>query len=511
MVSLGGGAGSEVITNRPSWISYDPANPAVFYESGICNGGGVYKTINGGVTFQRLGSNVGHIDFVSVDYTDPNRQTLLAGGHEQAQTVWKSTDGGQNWTNIGLNLPAGTGFSTSPLVINAQTYVVNTDTSWGGGTPGIYRTVNGGTTWTKVSSLNAYGPPLLASNGNIYWVSGNRLLKSVDSGINVDFGWKWSRGNSLIELADGRIVSSTATNLMASSDGGLTWTAIGAALPFFPHRVIYSATRQAFFISKWDCGNVVLSDAIAKLDYAVVTPAPPQTPVSPTVAFSANPTSIASGKVSTMNWSSTNAASCTAAGGWTGTKAPSGTLVVSPPNTTTYMLTCTGSGGTSPAASTTVAVNASQTPVSGACGSANGTTVSSAPSTNLCTAGTASSVAGSGPWTWNCSGSNGGASASCSASASVAGGPTPPSTPSPSPSTNCKRDGSTPAATRSWSLTAMDRAHSGWVAAPIWMTFFFVALMLTLPRSRRSQMRPPFRLVKAFSLGMPTSSVFHSP
>ena len=106
------------------------------------------------------------------------------------------------------------------------------------------------------------------------------------------------------------------------------------------------------------------------------SPTPSPTP-APTVAFSANPTSIASGKVSTMNWSSTNATSCTAAGGWTGTKAPSGTLVVSPPNTTTYMLTCTGSGGTSPAASTTVAVNASQTPVSGACGSANGTTVSS--------------------------------------------------------------------------------------------------------------------------------------
>ena len=161
------------------------------------------------------------------------------------------------------------------------------------------------------------------------------------------------------------------------------------------------------------------------------SPTPSPTP-APTVAFSANPTSIASGKVSTMNWSSTNATSCTAAGGWTGTKAPSGTLVVSPPNTTTYMLTCTGSGGTSQAASATVAVNASQTPVSGTCGSANGTTVSSAPSTNLCTAGTASSVAGSGPWTWSCGGSNGGTSATCTASAgssSGGGGSTP--TPGP--------------------------------------------------------------------------------
>ena len=84
--------------------------------------------------------------------------------------------------------------------------------------------------------------------------------------------------------------------------------------------------------------------------------------------------SISSSKISTVTWSSTNATSCTAGGGWTGTKAPSGTLAVSPPSTTTYTLACTGAGGTSPVASATVAVSASPAPVSGACGSANGTT-----------------------------------------------------------------------------------------------------------------------------------------
>lgn len=49
----------------------------------------------------------------------------------------------------------------------------------------------------------------------------------------------------------------------------------------------------------------------------------------------------------------------------------------------------------------------------GACGSAHNTTGTSAPTSNLCSAGTASSVAGSGPWTWSCAGSNGGTSASC--------------------------------------------------------------------------------------------------
>ena len=55
------------------------------------------------------------------------------------------------------------------------------------------------------------------------------------------------------------------------------------------------------------------------------------------------------------------------------------------------------------------------TPVTGVCGSANGTTVASVPTAGLCASGTASTVSGSGPWAWTCAGSNGGGSASCSA------------------------------------------------------------------------------------------------
>ena len=51
----------------------------------------------------------------------------------------------------------------------------------------------------------------------------------------------------------------------------------------------------------------------------------------------------------------------------------------------------------------------------GSCGSANGGVFASAPSTNLCVAGTAMAVTGTGPWTWSCTGANGGSTASCSA------------------------------------------------------------------------------------------------
>ena len=54
-------------------------------------------------------------------------------------------------------------------------------------------------------------------------------------------------------------------------------------------------------------------------------------------------------------------------------------------------------------------------PVNGQCGSANGGTFASAPTTNLCSAGTAGAVTGSGPWIWTCAGLNGGTNASCQA------------------------------------------------------------------------------------------------
>ncbi|MGE3623295.1 MAG: glycosyl hydrolase [Bdellovibrionales bacterium] len=64
-------------------------------------------------------------------------------------------------------------------------------------------------------------------------------------------------------------------------------------------------------------------------------------------------------------------------------------------------------------ASTPVATN-------GQCGSSNNGTFTTAPTTNLCSAGTASGVSGTGPWAWTCAGINGGTNASCSASKTLA-------------------------------------------------------------------------------------------
>ncbi len=66
---------------------------------------------------------------------------------------------------------------------------------------------------------------------------------------------------------------------------------------------------------------------------------------APTVTLTANPQSVAAGGTSTLSWSSTNADSCTASGGWVGQKSTSGREDVTVSATTTYTLTCTGASG----------------------------------------------------------------------------------------------------------------------------------------------------------------------
>ncbi len=276
---LGSGAGSAVITNRTSAIVYDPDHPDVFWESGIYNGGGVYKTTDGGNTFQQQGS-VTHNDSVSVDLGDPARKTMLAGPHEANHKLFRSTDAGATWTDIGASLPAGTGFCTATLVLDAKTFLVGCN---GGGGLGIFRSTDGGIGWTTASPKGGLAEPLVATDGTIYWPgSQGGLLKSTDKGVSFT---EVADGTTvpasvapvvIAQLPDKRIVLPGKDHLLASSDGGTTWKPIGEPLPFpgggfdGTHGVTYSAQTKTFFVWKWDCGDQVPVDAImsAGFDYA---------------------------------------------------------------------------------------------------------------------------------------------------------------------------------------------------------------------------------------------------
>jgi hypothetical protein len=85
-------------------------------------------------------------------------------------------------------------------------------------------------------------------------------------------------------------------------------------------------------------------------------PGPGPGPVAPTVTLTVTPATVASGGAATLSWSSTDATSCMASGGWTGGRATTGSESTGALTaTTTYTLTGDGPGG-SAAASATVTV-----------------------------------------------------------------------------------------------------------------------------------------------------------
>ena len=201
-------------------------------------------------------------------------------------------------------------------------------------------------------------------------------------------------------------------------------------------------------------GGVLYAFSVAALDAAgnASTQSAPvlvTTPVlvPPTISFSAAPATVTAGQPVTLTWSSTNASSCSASDGWSGTRPTSGSQAVTPSGTTTYILTCTGIGGVASSSALvtittpvpTVAVSAS--PASIATGESSTLTWSST-GAGSCTAsgGWSGAKASSGSqavspssttsYALSCSGAGGSASQSATVAVSAAAQITPSLVPS---------------------------------------------------------------------------------
>jgi photosystem II stability/assembly factor-like uncharacterized protein len=229
----------------------------------------VFRTQNEGDTFHSLG-DVGHTDLADVDMTDPERKHLLAGGHEAAHALWRTTNGGESWTNIGDGLPDGQ-TCTLPMFIDGSTFLVGCQAPLAF----IYRTTNQGKTWNQVADSGGGNAPIRAQDGSIWWVSPGAMgmARSTDDGAT----WKKVTGGGIlsslapVELPDGRIVMVGFERLLATSDLGETWVPVSPVLPFRdPFGVTYSVHRKAFYLWHFTCVNgpiPVPDDAIMRYDF----------------------------------------------------------------------------------------------------------------------------------------------------------------------------------------------------------------------------------------------------
>lgn len=253
----------EQIRHRPHQIVFDPKNPERFWVSG-CYGASPFATTDGGQAFRRLG-NLTHMDGIGIDFTDPDRKTLVVGLHEQARSVHKSTDGGQTWQKIGDTLPEDSNHSTDPIVMDAKTFIINTAGWAQKKTWGIYRTEDGGATWSKVSDQGCAGRALVASDGAIYWAIcyGNGIMKSADQGRS----WQKLAGParfSPIEMEPGKIAALGGQQVHVTTDGGRNWTPFADPVPFKPSGIIYNAKTKSLYA--WRLTDKQATDAIVRWD-----------------------------------------------------------------------------------------------------------------------------------------------------------------------------------------------------------------------------------------------------
>ena len=263
---LGTGDGSDEITNRMGAAAYDPEDPFRFWESGYY-AFGVFETRDGGATFSQLGS-VDHIDVVSVDFADPQRSTLLAGGHERT-ALFLSTDGGDNWLDIGPNLPPDVGFASNPAVIDANTFLLGTSNA---DNAGLFRSVDAGATWTKVFDAPMHGTPVIEGDTIAWLTTGGTLAVSTDGGATFEqaAGATAAGRPSLVRLPDGRLAALGERSIVISADLGATWREVGPPLPYEPRGLAYSAERSSFYIWQFSCnptgGNPVPAQGIMQLE-----------------------------------------------------------------------------------------------------------------------------------------------------------------------------------------------------------------------------------------------------
>lgn len=261
------GEGTEVIQNGPTSIVYDPDDSSIFWEAGIY-GDSPFRTDDGGESFVRLGE-IGHTDHISIDFTDPDRQTMLAGTHENKEFCYLSTNGGDEWENIATRLPEECVFLSAPHVLDAETFLL-------GCHRGIARSDDAGENWTLVSEDGGMSPPLIATDGAIYWkVEGGGLVRSEDDGKTWDLLETPPAGlphnSAPAQLPDERLALLANDIIVVSDDRGETWEQVTPPLPEMPNvpkGFIYSKFNRAFYVWTHTCERgSVGGDEVQRYDF----------------------------------------------------------------------------------------------------------------------------------------------------------------------------------------------------------------------------------------------------
>ncbi|MFT6334525.1 MAG: photosystem II stability/assembly factor-like uncharacterized protein [Saprospiraceae bacterium] len=217
-------------------------------NSGGANGSsgynGVYRSTDSGATFSLMSSSPNILTYSSSGTGTGGQgwyDLVIAADPDDANTIhiggvnhWKSTDGGANWTI--KSHWAGSG----AVAVHADKHLLefqDDNTLWEGNDGGIYKTTNGGDTWTDrttnmvISQMYRIG----VSETN------TRLLAGLqDNGTkrkNTNGAWNDVLGGDGMDCAvspiDGNVMygESQFGNISRSTNGGGNWSSVAGTLP----------------------------------------------------------------------------------------------------------------------------------------------------------------------------------------------------------------------------------------------------------------------------------------
>lgn len=220
-----------------SGIAVDPANENVIYLGSAS--GGVWKTVNGGTSWTPIFDATGTLTVGSVAIDPANPTTVWVGTGEhgnsctsyQGMGVFRTTDAGATFQarNGGGTLQLSYVQSIALHPSDGQTVLASGEGFCNGATKeagGVFRSTNGGTTWTKV--LTGSGSDVVIDPGNpsvVYAAMGGAVYKSTNGGST--WGSATTSPGGRVRLA---MAPSNAQTLYALSSGGaLLRTTNGAA------------------------------------------------------------------------------------------------------------------------------------------------------------------------------------------------------------------------------------------------------------------------------------------
>lgn len=246
--------------SRVFTLSVHPAEPRTVFAGAD---DGVYKSQDGGQSFERLESpmNSLHVWKIAFDPSDPD--TIFAGTRPAA--LYRSRDGGRHWQKLAAEMAEECPNVRVPRVTALAVDPQDRRVVWAGvEVDGVRRSLDGGDTWTRIGGglddpdihdvmVRAAGnrKTVLTSTPREIFASADRGESWQGLGVAAQFSLPYCRHLALraddpdtVFVATGDGAAGSTGAIQRSTDGGESWRAL--SLPAVPNSPIWAfATHPA--------------------------------------------------------------------------------------------------------------------------------------------------------------------------------------------------------------------------------------------------------------------------